>query len=109
MHLYDTSDPGVVVGRPKFWITLIFLSLATYALAGLALWLVRSHKTSQPVKKEKDTRVDQQVKESEKIDAHKKGSSGKGTKGWGSRFHLHMKRTTRQQSLNEGVPLNDLP
>jgi hypothetical protein len=44
MHLFDTTDPGVVAARPKFYITIFVLSLGTYAVAGLAYWLVRNRK-----------------------------------------------------------------
>jgi hypothetical protein len=44
MHLFDTTDPGVVAARPKFYITIFFLSLGTYVVAGLAYWLVRHRK-----------------------------------------------------------------
>ncbi|KAH7391240.1 hypothetical protein BKA64DRAFT_97957 [Cadophora sp. MPI-SDFR-AT-0126] len=44
MHLFDTTDSGVVAARPKFYITLVVLSVSTYITAGLAYWLVRSRK-----------------------------------------------------------------
>jgi hypothetical protein len=40
MHLYDTTDPGVVHARPKFWITIVVISVATYVIVGY--WLVRN-------------------------------------------------------------------
>jgi hypothetical protein len=58
MHLFDTTDPGVVAAQPKFYITIFVLSLGTYAVAGLAYWLVRNRKDSKedgpdgPVSKE---------------------------------------------------------
>jgi hypothetical protein len=48
MHLFDTSDPGVVAARTNFYITLIILAVSTYAAAGLAYWLVRNRKQDQP-------------------------------------------------------------
>jgi hypothetical protein len=57
MHLFDTSDPGVVAARTKFYITLIILAVATYAAAGLAYWLVRNRKQDQPVEAEVEERV----------------------------------------------------
>jgi hypothetical protein len=42
MHLYDTTDPEVVNGRPKFWITIIVISVATWAIAGFGYWVVRT-------------------------------------------------------------------
>ncbi|KAL5314955.1 hypothetical protein ACEPPN_017605 [Leptodophora sp. 'Broadleaf-Isolate-01'] len=44
MHLFDTTDSGVVAARPKFYVTLVVLSVATYIAAGLAFWLVRNNK-----------------------------------------------------------------
>ena len=44
MHLFDTTDQGVVAARGKFYITIILLSVATYAAAFASYWLVRSHK-----------------------------------------------------------------
>lgn len=44
MHLFDTDDSIVVAARPKFYITLVVLSISTYITAGLAYWLVRSRK-----------------------------------------------------------------
>jgi hypothetical protein len=48
MHLFDTTDPGVVAARPKFYITIFVLSLGTYVVAGLAYWLVRHRKEGSP-------------------------------------------------------------
>jgi hypothetical protein len=59
MHLFDTTDPGVVAAQPKFFITIVVLSLGTYAVAGLAYWLVKNRKedgTDGPVLKETTTR-----------------------------------------------------
>jgi hypothetical protein len=44
MHLFDTTDPGVVAARRKFYIAIIVLSMATYAAAFVAYWLARSRK-----------------------------------------------------------------
>lgn len=44
MHLFDTDESSVVAARPKFYITLVVLSISTYVTAGLAYWLVRSRK-----------------------------------------------------------------
>jgi cytoskeletal protein RodZ len=48
MHLFDTTDPGVIAARPRFYITIFVLSLGTYAVAGLAYWLVRNRKQDGP-------------------------------------------------------------
>jgi len=42
MHLFDTSDDLVISSRYKFWITLIILSVATWAAAALGFWSVRT-------------------------------------------------------------------
>jgi len=42
MHLFDTSDDLVISSRHKFWITLIILSVATWAAAALGFWSVRT-------------------------------------------------------------------
>jgi hypothetical protein len=42
MHLFDTTDSGVVARRRKFYIAITVLPLETYAVAGLAYWLVKS-------------------------------------------------------------------
>jgi hypothetical protein len=44
MHLYDTTDKDVVKGRPKFWITIAVISVATWTIAGLGYWVVRAGK-----------------------------------------------------------------
>jgi len=43
-HLFDTTDLQVAQSRPKFWITIIAVSVATWAIAALGFWLVRSKK-----------------------------------------------------------------
>jgi len=48
MRLFDTTDPGVVAARPKFYITIVVLSLGKYVVAGLAYWLVRNRKQDGP-------------------------------------------------------------
>ncbi|KAH7319147.1 hypothetical protein BKA65DRAFT_95815 [Rhexocercosporidium sp. MPI-PUGE-AT-0058] len=62
MHLFDTTDPNVVDARPKFYTTLVVLSVSTYVAAGLAFWLVRNNKKGSgddaaPRKKEEKTVV----------------------------------------------------
>jgi len=47
MHLFDSTDPGVVAARPKFYATIVVLSVATYAIAALGYWLVRNRKGSR--------------------------------------------------------------
>jgi hypothetical protein len=44
MHLFDTTDPGVVAAQKKFYITIVVLSVATYGAAFLSYWLVRNRK-----------------------------------------------------------------
>ncbi|KAL2063598.1 hypothetical protein VTL71DRAFT_5403 [Oculimacula yallundae] len=48
MHLFDTTDSGVVAARPQFYITLVVLSLSTYIAAGLAFWFVRNKNKIPP-------------------------------------------------------------
>jgi hypothetical protein len=42
MHLFDTTDPGVVAARPKFLTTMFLLALGTYLVAGVAYWHARN-------------------------------------------------------------------
>jgi hypothetical protein len=44
MHLFDTTDPGPVAAQKKFYITIVVLSVATYAAAFLSYWLVKNRK-----------------------------------------------------------------
>lgn len=48
MHLFDTTESGVVAARPKFIITLVVLSASTYVAAGVAYWFVRHKKKIDP-------------------------------------------------------------
>jgi hypothetical protein len=54
MHLFDTSDPGVVAARKQFYITLAVLAVGTYIVAGLAFWIVRSQKRDQDLVAKQD-------------------------------------------------------
>jgi hypothetical protein len=44
MHLFDSADPGIRAARPKFYVTITVLPLATYVTAALGYWLVRRRK-----------------------------------------------------------------
>ncbi|PMD42964.1 hypothetical protein L207DRAFT_288847 [Hyaloscypha variabilis F] len=73
MHLFDTTDPGVVAARSKFFITIIVLSVATYATAFVAYWLVKSHKDDSPAETISEAKVPQDEGANEKV-------SGRGEK-----------------------------
>jgi hypothetical protein len=73
MHLFDTTDPGVVAARSKFFITIIVLSVATYATAFVAYWLVKSHKGDSPAETISEAKDGQEQGASEKV-------SGRGEK-----------------------------
>jgi hypothetical protein len=44
MHLFDTTDSGVINARPKFWITTFVLSFATYGISAFGYWGIRSRR-----------------------------------------------------------------
>lgn len=97
MHLFDTSDPGVVATRWKFWVTLGVLAGATYVFAGLAIWLIWSRKSTNPVKADvkkgpKEKRFDGDGSTNKETKEHEKRGKGGG---------LGFLRKRKDRSLQE--------
>lgn len=40
MHLFDTTDPGVIAAQKKFWNTIFLLCIGTYGPAFAAIWFI---------------------------------------------------------------------
>jgi len=76
MHLFDTTDPGVIASQRKFWITIVVLSIATYGTAFFAIWLVRKREEDLPQKTSQDGKEQGPEEKGEEVTTNWKERNG---------------------------------